>query len=148
MLKKLLALCTKAYSREEKREPSERRWSKEEIGVHEKVLLKTFMLFETANYIYYKWKKVISWQNKEVLQGSYIDFAHTQTFATEGDVTQDDSQRRFLTHHSVAMLEQCWNYLQQCRSNVATLCCAKIVVANHPVWHHLKGGTVEEIYNS
>ena len=64
--------------------------------------------------------KVTSWQNKKVLQGSYIDFAHTQTFATEGDVTQDDSQRRFLTHLSVAMLEQCCNYLQQCRN--AVLC--------------------------
>ena len=99
------------------------------------------MLFETANYIYYKWKKVISWQNKKVFQGSdfeailIFDFAHTQTFTTEGDVTQDDSQRRFLTHLSVAMLEQCCNYLQQCRNNVA----------NHPVLHHLKGGTVEEI---
>ena len=42
-------------------------------------------------------------------------------------VTRDDSQRRFLTQHSVAILEQCYNYSKQCRNNVATLYCAKIV---------------------
>ena len=43
----------------------------------------------------------------------------------KGDVTRDDSQRRFLAQHSVAMLEQCCNHSKQCRNNVATLCCAK-----------------------
>ena len=43
----------------------------------------------------------------------------------KGDVTRDDSQRRFLAQHSVAMLEQCCNYSKQCRNNIATLCCAK-----------------------
>ena len=43
----------------------------------------------------------------------------------KGDVTQDDSQRRFLAQQSVAMLEQCCNYSKQCHNNVATLCCAK-----------------------
>ena len=38
---------------------------------------------------------------------------------------RDDSQRRFLSQHSVAMLEQCWNYSKQCRTNAATLCSAK-----------------------
>ena len=42
-----------------------------------------------------------------------------------GDVTPDDSQRRFLAQHSVAMLEQCCNHSKQCCNNVATLCCAK-----------------------
>ena len=42
-----------------------------------------------------------------------------------GDVTQDDSQRRFSAQHWVAMVEQCCNHLKQCRNNVATLCCAK-----------------------
>ena len=37
----------------------------------------------------------------------------------------DDSQRRFLKQHSVAMLEQCCNHSKQCRNNVATLCYAK-----------------------
>ena len=32
------------------------------------------------------------------------------------DVTRDDLQR-----HSVAMLEQCWNYSKQCRNNIAML---------------------------
>ena len=43
----------------------------------------------------------------------------------KGDVTPDDSQRRFLAQQSVAMLEQCCNYSKQCHNNVATLCCAK-----------------------
>ena len=43
----------------------------------------------------------------------------------KGDVTRDNSQRRFLTQHSVAMLEQCWKYSKQCRNNVAKLRCAK-----------------------
>ena len=36
----------------------------------------------------------------------------------KGDVTRDDSQRRFLAQHSVVMLEQCCNH-------VARLCCEK-----------------------
>ena len=43
----------------------------------------------------------------------------------QGDVTPDNSQRRFLTQHSVAMLEQCWNYSKQYRNNIVKLCCAK-----------------------
>ena len=46
-------------------------------------------------------------------------------FGCKGDVTRYDSQRRFLTQHSVVMLEQCCKYSKQCRNNVATLCCAK-----------------------
>ena len=37
----------------------------------------------------------------------------------------DNSQRRFLAQHSVAMLEQCCDYWKQSRNNVATLCCTK-----------------------
>ena len=44
---------------------------------------------------------------------------------TKGDVTRDDSQRRFLAQHGVEMLEQCCNHSIQCRNNVATPCCAK-----------------------
>ena len=43
----------------------------------------------------------------------------------EGDVTEDDMQRRHLAQHSIAMLEQCWNHSKQCRDNITTLCCAK-----------------------
>ena len=43
----------------------------------------------------------------------------------KADITRDDSQRRFLAEHSVAMLEQCSNYSQQCRNTAATLCCVK-----------------------
>ena len=38
---------------------------------------------------------------------------------------KDDSQRRFLAQHSLAMLEQCCNSSKQCRNNVATLYCTK-----------------------
>ena len=55
------------------------------------------------------------WQQQERLKNNRF----------KGDVTRDDSQRRFLAQHSVAMLEQCCNYSKQCRNNVATLCCAK-----------------------
>ena len=42
-------------------------------------------------------------------------------FKTKGDVTPDDSQRRFLAQHSSAT----WLvWLQHC-SNISTLCCAK-----------------------
>ena len=43
----------------------------------------------------------------------------------QGDVTRGDSQGRFLAQRSVGMLEQCCNHSKQCRSNVATLHCAK-----------------------
>ena len=49
------------------------------------------------------------------------------------EVTRDDLQRRFLAQHIVAMLEECSNYSKKCRNNVATLCYAKIVVANRLV---------------
>ena len=43
----------------------------------------------------------------------------------KGDVTQDDSQRRFLAQHSVAtLLPHCFEWFQHC-SNITTLCCAK-----------------------
>ena len=43
----------------------------------------------------------------------------------KGDVTRDDSQRRFSAQHSIAMLENCCNYSKQYGDNVETLCCAK-----------------------
>ena len=70
----------------------------------------------------------------EIVEASVIvnnspiqDYAHTEdhTQPTYGDVTRDDSQRRCLGQHSVAMLEQCCNHSKQSRNNVATLCCAK-----------------------
>ena len=70
--------------------------------------------------------------SKKVLFGlifrSALRFVSTLLY---GDVTQDDSQRRFL----VAMLEQCCNHSKQCSNNAVILCCAKneIVVANRPV---------------
>ena len=46
-------------------------------------------------------------------------------WGTQGDVTGDDSQRRFLGQHSVVMPEQCCIRSKQCRNDVETLCCAK-----------------------
>ena len=43
----------------------------------------------------------------------------------KGDVTRDDSQRRFLAQHRIKMLEQCCSLSKRCRNNVVTLCCAK-----------------------
>ena len=44
---------------------------------------------------------------------------------SQGDVTRDDSQRRFLAQHSVAtLLRHCFEWLQHC-SSIATLCCSK-----------------------
>ena len=37
---------------------------------------------------------------------------------TKGDVTRDDSQRRFLAPHGVEMLEQCCNHSKQCCNTV------------------------------
>ena len=67
------------------------------------------------------------WRQRERLKNNRL----------KGDVTRDDSQRRFFAQHSVAMLEQCCNYSTQCRNNFATLCALKIVVANRLVQHHL-----------
>ena len=44
----------------------------------------------------------------------------TTSAVKKGDVTWDDSKRRFLAQHSVDMLEQCCNYSKQCRNDVAT----------------------------
>ena len=70
----------------------------------------------------------------EIVEASVIvnnspiqDYSHTEdhTQPTYGDVTRDDSQRRFLGQHSVAMLEQCCNHSKQCRNSVAMMCYAK-----------------------
>ena len=44
---------------------------------------------------------------------------------SKGDVTRDDSRRRFLAQHSAAMLEKCCNHSKQCRNNVEMMCCIK-----------------------
>ena len=64
--------------------------------------------------------------DKCTLEKSTItSFKKLISFSFKVDVTQDDSQRRFLAQHSVAMLKQCRNNSKQRRNNVATLCCAK-----------------------
>ena len=50
---------------------------------------------------------------------------HVRHFLHKGDVTRDDSQRRFLAQHNIkALLRHCLEWLQHC-SNIATLCCAE-----------------------
>ena len=75
------------------------------------------------------------------MQYPFIDqstFTHPRTHGTsccfsaiieslefKGDVTRDDSQRRFLAQHSAAiLLRHCFEWLQHC-SNIATPCCTK-----------------------
>ena len=65
-----------------------------------------------------------------------LPISYTESSGFENDVTWDDSQRPSLVQHVVAILDQCCDYLAQCCNNVATLCCAKIVVGNRPVQHH------------
>ena len=50
---------------------------------------------------------------------------HVRQSLHKGDVTLDDSQRRFLAQHIVAILKKSCDYSKQCRNNVATLRCAK-----------------------
>ena len=45
----------------------------------------------------------------------------------KGDVTRNDSQRRFLAQHSVEMVEQCCKHSKQCRKNVGMLRCIIVV---------------------
>ena len=49
------------------------------------------------------------------MEGHGFDsWERTNSQGLKGDFTRDDSQRRFLAQHSVAMLEQRWNYSKQC----------------------------------
>ena len=66
-------------------------------------------------------------QKKQLCMGSTL-FLHISLplfCMTKGDVIRDDSQRRFLAQHSVAILEHCCNHSKQCRNNVVMLCCPK-----------------------
>ena len=55
-------------------------------------------------------------------------FSTVAVVVAKGDVTRDDSQRRFLAQHNV----QCWNNVANIRNNIATVLLNN-VVANHPV---------------
>ena len=79
------------------------------------------------------------WQGGEHKRSTFFAFSWTsiQSFRIQlrlkNSPTFDEfnySQRRLLAQHSVAMLQQCWHHSKQCRNNVATLCCAKIVSCN------------------
>ena len=63
--------------------------------------------------------------SKSPLNFKKTTYWSTTSAVSKGDVTRDDSQRRFLAQRSVAMLEQCCNHSKQCRSNAARLRCAK-----------------------
>ena len=75
---------------------------------------------------------------QERLTSRAITSEKSASRSTKGDVTQDDSQRRFLVQHGVAMLEQCCNYSEQCRNNVATLCWAKKRARLYGLLHPIK----------
>ena len=79
----------------------------------------------------FKWRFLIL--NSQPALSCHCQLAIPKGWLLTGDVTRDDSQRRFLAQHSVAtLLRHCFESLQQC-SNIATLCCVKIVAANCPV---------------
>ena len=69
----------------------------------------------------YRWKNLGShlmpWMHWWLANRRSVDTAN----ADKGDVTRDDSQRRFLAQHSVAMLEQCCNLSKQCCNTVLRL---------------------------
>ena len=44
---------------------------------------------------------------------------HWDPLVFQGNITQDDLQRRFLVQHRVQTLEQCCNLSKQCRNNVS-----------------------------
>ena len=74
---------------------------------------------------------VVQWTSKKCTKS----VMHVQSccFANKGNVTRDDSQRRFLAKHSVAtLLRHCFEWLQHC-SSIATCVALKIVDANRPV---------------
>ena len=54
----------------------------------------------------------------------FVTYADTESWF-KGDVTRDDTQRRFLVQRMVQMLEQYCSHLKQCNNNVVMLCCAK-----------------------
>ena len=58
---------------------------------------------------------------QERLTSRAITSERSASRSTKGDVTRDDSQRRFLVQHGVAMLEQCWNNVVTIRNNVGTM---------------------------
>ena len=59
----------------------------------------------------------------------FVWYADTESWfnplSPKGDVTRDDTQRRFLAQHRVQMLKQYCSYSKQCNNNVVMLCCAK-----------------------
>ena len=75
---------------------------------------------------------------KKRLTSRAITSERSASRSTKGDVTRDDSQRRFFVQHGVAMLEQCCNYSEQCRNNVATLCWAKKRARLYGLLHPIK----------
>ena len=68
-------------------------------------------------------KAFIGW---EIVQQFLVGDLTFERGLPKGDVTRDNSQRRFLAQDGVAtsLLRHCFEWLQHCPS-IATLCCAK-----------------------
>ena len=91
---------------------------KRKVPVYIAILLKSNIIYR------------FSQGKSEVLDNHSLFKQNMEPCNAKGDVTRDNSQRRFLLQHSVAtLLRHCFEYLQHC-SNIATLCCAKIIIAN------------------
>ena len=66
-------------------------------------------------------KPVISATKRKALRATIPSFLSNDKVVSIGDVTRDDSQRRFLAQNIVAMLEQCCNNVVTIRNNVAAM---------------------------
>ena len=79
----------------------------------------------TVFVLIYRFRDLARAKSKALVSINSLLNRNIKSCNAKGYVTRDDSPRRFLAQHSVAMLEQCCNHLKQCRNNVATLCWAK-----------------------
>ena len=80
------------------------------------------MIFISINiYSFYVADQDTAWYSFCLVQEKCASLAEHYTTDKKGDVTLDDSQRRFLAQHSVAMLEQRCNHSKRCRNRNAVL---------------------------
>ena len=101
------------------------------LGLHAKkykrlYIFNSFYLLDSCNQSFFRGPKK-GWAPPRLVSftGSIQNFRRTSPLLSYGGSPKDDSQRRFLTHHSVAtLLRHCFEWLQRC-SNIAAMCCAK-----------------------
>ena len=87
---------------------------------------KPYKLFILAQIIYWLAQQKVQFM-KHFLNGLRLNIGVKGKLSArhKGDVTRNDSQRRFLVQNRVQILEQCCSLSQRCSNNVVKLCCAK-----------------------